>query len=102
MGGILSLAYARSSILHLNKEPDPRDITARELRVGSRYRYYKRGKLEPCRTLKRKRSFSKKTYSLGWDMGWKDGRLGGAVGAPKDARIFRPCREITTRKKRVS
>jgi hypothetical protein len=28
--------------------------------------------LSKCRTLKVKRSFSSKSYTLGWDMGWKD------------------------------
>lgn len=79
---------------------NPKDISARQLKVGSKYRYYYRGKLSKCRTLKVKRSFSSKSYSLGWDMGWKDRKQfkwGGLAAAPKDARVFRECK---TRRKR--
>jgi hypothetical protein len=58
-----------------SKIENPKDISARQLKVGSRYRYYGRhGNLEKCRTLKVKRASagSDKYYSLGWDMGWKD------------------------------
>ena len=79
---------------------NPKDITARELKVGSRYRYYWNGKLEKCRTLKVKRSFSDTSYSLGWDMGWKPRKQfkwGGIVSARKDVAQFRPCKNKTTK-----
>jgi hypothetical protein len=91
-----------------SREENPKDISARELKVGSRYRYYGRyGKLEKCRTLKVKRSSaaSDKYYSLGWDMGWKDRKQfkwGGLAMAQKDAKAFRECSADVTRKKKRS
>jgi len=86
---------------------NPDDITARELKVGSKYQYYERnGKLGHCRTLKVKRSLGKKynSYSLGWDMGWKIRKgarpmWGGIISARKDVRQFRPC--VTRKKKKA-
>ena len=84
---------------------NPKDISARQLKVGSKYRYYYRGKLSKCRTLKVKRSFSSKSYTLGWDMGWKDRKQfkwGGLAMAQKDAKAFRECSADVTRKKKRS
>jgi hypothetical protein len=90
-----------------SREENPKDISARELKVGSRYRYYGRyGKLEKCRTLKVKRSSpSGKSYRLGWDMGWKDRKQfkwGGLAAADKDAKMFRECSACVTRRKKRS
>jgi hypothetical protein len=91
-----------------SKTENPKDISARQLKVGSRYRYYGRhGKLEKCRTLKVKRASaaSDKYYSLGWDMGWKDRKQfkwGGLAMVQKDAKIFRECSAHVTRKKKRS
>lgn len=86
-----------------SRAENPNDISARQLKVGSRYRYPGRyGKMEKCRTLKVKRA-SNKSYSLGWDMGWKDRKQfkwGGLAMVQKDARIFRECSANVTRKKR--
>lgn len=85
---------------------NPKDISARQLKVGSRYRYPGRyGKMEKCRTLKVKRtsSASGKFYSLGWDMGWKDRKQfkwGGLAMVRKDAKIFRECSACLTRRKK--
>jgi hypothetical protein len=90
-----------------SRAENPKDISARELKVGSRYRYYDRyGKLEKCRTLKVKRtSPSGKSYILGWDMGWKPRKQfkwGGRVTANKDSKAFRECSAYVTRKKKRS
>lgn len=85
---------------NIESTPNPKDITARDLKVGSRYRYYWKGKLEKCRTLKVKRSIGDNSYRLGWDMGWKPRKQfkwGGLVVAGKDMAQFRPCKNKTTK-----
>jgi len=80
----------------------PKDISASQLKVGNRYRYYGRnGKLDRCRTLKTKKYYQKTHISLGWDMGWKPRKQfkwGGLAFIKKDVKAFRPCKNVTRRK----
>ena len=87
----------------LYSKDDPKNINSKDLRVGSRYRYYnsRTGGWTPCRTLKRKMSTKdKKRDRLGFEMNWKNKtRLGYIIPHTKDLHIFRLCKDKTRKKK---
>jgi hypothetical protein len=87
---------------NITTKEHPKDITGKELKVGNRYRYYGRnGKLEKCRTLKKKKYYDKNFVTLGWDMGWKPRKQfkwGGLVFIKKNVKQFRLCKNLTRKK----
>lgn len=86
----------------LYSKDDPKNISSKDLKVGSRYRYYntRLGRWTPCRTLKRKESIKNIKHSLGFEIIQKHKtRVGYIIPHTKDLRLFRLCKNKTRRKK---
>jgi hypothetical protein len=86
----------------LYSKDNPKNISSKNLKVGSRYRYYNSRikNWSPCRTLKQKKSIKNIKHSLGFEIIQKHKtRIGYIIPHTKDLRLFRLCRDKTRKKK---